>query len=182
LVEKGVEPFEKGEIDSEKERKKEPIQTPLEIKLKDYGRQEIVDEEEYKPNDYEAIYKGNALHALFEMDEPGFVLNHYGAYTDVDEIVELYERAKAYEQYQELLDGELKRELGFIYAGKQGQIDLLVDGDEITIIDYKSTRPHDESAYLKQVGFYMQAASALLKKEVRGYLFYVDSLELREVK
>jgi len=49
-------------------------------------------------------------------------------------------------------------------------------------VDYKSARPHDERPYIDQVRHYIEAAEALFGKKTRGYLYYLDTLELKEVR
>ncbi len=150
--------------------------------LKFVGYQEHKKPKEYKPNDFEAIYLGLAVHALFEMDGSDYALNHYGGYCDFSKAKELYERAKSDPIYCKFLDGKVYREYPFIYGGQQGAIDLLIErDDEIIIIDYKSATPTNERSYQEQVGFYIKAMRAIKKKPVRGYLFYLDSCSLKEV-
>ncbi|MRI58010.1 MAG: helicase [Epsilonproteobacteria bacterium] len=176
-----------GQIQIPSKKDDKEIVSVYNQKLLYLGEQEYQGQKEYKPNDYEAIYLGLALHALFEMDGSDYALNRYGIYCDFDRAKELYEKGKEYEEYLRLLDGKLVKEAPFVYVDKNGQkrngvIDLLIEKeDEVIIIDYKSTRPQDESAYLEQVGFYMTAMRAIKKKPVRGYLFYLDRCELREV-
>ncbi len=143
------------------------------VNLKNYGKQEIkVKEEEYKPNDYEAIYLGEAIHYAFECEDIEAVRNHFGDFCDIEEVKVKYEKAKEY-----LPKG--KKEIPFIYEGKVGRIDLLA---EEIVIDYKSAKPHDESGYIKQVKGYMKALEDITGKKYKGKIFYVDLMEFREVE
>ena len=143
------------------------------VTLKNYGKQELnVKEEEYKPNDYKAIYYGDALHYAFECEDIEAVRNQYGDFCDIEEVKVKYEKAKEY-----LPKG--KKEVPFIYGRKVGRIDLLAG--EI-IIDYKSTKPHDESGYIKQVQGYIKALEDITGKKYKGKLFYVDLMEFKEVE
>ncbi|MRJ03081.1 MAG: RecB-like helicase [Epsilonproteobacteria bacterium] len=151
--------------------------------LRYFDPQDYRGEREYEPDDYEAIYLGSALHLLFEMEGNDHALNRYGIYTDMEKARRLYGRGMESEAYRELLErGRLHRELPFIFRGQHGVIDLLIEGEEeLIVIDYKSVKPHDEEKYLKQVGFYKEAVEAIYGKPVRGFLFYLDRCELREV-
>jgi len=165
----------KGKLIPSINQNKEEIK-PIKINLKNYGRQELeIEEEEYKANDYKAIYLGNAIHYAFECDDIEAVRNRYGDYCDIKEVENLYKTAK-----KQLKKGQ--KEVPFIYDKKIGRIDLLIENkDSFEIIDYKSTKPNDERGYLKQVRHYIEVVKTLTNKKVKGYLFYVDSKEFREV-
>ncbi|WP_024789304.1 PD-(D/E)XK nuclease family protein [Lebetimonas sp. JH292] len=171
-----LEKFQKGEIIPSVDKKDENEIKPIKINLKNYGKQELkVDEEEYKPNDYEAIYLGNAIHYSFECDDIEAVNNIYGDFCDINEVKNFYKKSKP-----QLEDG--KKEIPFIYEKQLGRIDLLIEKkDGYVIIDYKSTKPKDESGYLNQVRHYMEVVEKLTGKKAKGYLFYVDEQEFREV-
>ncbi len=72
---------------------------------------------------------------------------------------------------------------GFVLV--QGVIDLLViDGDEATIVDYKTGAMHGsyEKGYFKQVNLYATAVERLLGKKVKAkYLYYIDERAFVEV-
>ncbi|MEO1928305.1 MAG: RecB-like helicase [Nautiliaceae bacterium] len=154
---------------------KHSFEEEVEVEIQNYGKQELkVKEEEYKPNDFEAIYLGNAIHYAFECGDIEAVRNRYGDFCDIDEVKEKVEKAKP-------LIPNGKKEVPFIFKGNVGRIDLLVEGEEIVIIDYKSTRPHDERAYIKQVRGYIEAVEKITGKKARGKLFYVDEREFKEV-
>ncbi|WP_304412262.1 3'-5' exonuclease [Lebetimonas sp. JH369] len=166
----------RGEVIPSNDEKDQNEIKPLRINLKNYGKQELkVDEEEYKPNDYEAIFFGNALHYSFECSDIEAVNNIYGDFCDIDEVEKLYKKSKP-----QLEDG--KKEIPFIYKKQLGRIDLLIEKkDGYVIIDYKSTKPKDENGYLNQVRHYMEVVEKLTGKKAKGYLFYVDEQEFREV-
>jgi exodeoxyribonuclease V beta subunit len=163
-----------GEVIPSEDKKKEEVEV-VEVRLRDYGKQELrVKEEEYKQNDFKAIYLGNAIHYAFECGDLEAVRNRYGDFCDIDEVKEKVENSKYL-----LPDG--KKEVPFIFNGNVGRIDLLVEGEEILIIDYKSTRPNDERAYIKQVRGYIEAVEKITGKKAKGKLFYVDKREFKEV-
>ena len=149
----------------------------IRLNIKNYGQQELkIEEEEYKANDYEAIYLGNAIHYAFECDDVEAVKNIYGDFCDIKRVEELYKSAK-----KQLKNGQ--KEVPFIYDKKVGRIDLLIENeDNFEIIDYKSTRPNDEKSYIKQVRKYIEVVKTLTNKKVSGYLFYVDEGKFEEVK
>jgi len=72
------------------------------------------------------------------------------------------------------------------YVLVQGVIDLLViDGDEATVIDYKTGKAHGafEEGYFRQVNLYALAVERLLKKKVtKKLLYYFDSKKFVEVR
>ena len=149
------------------------------LKLKHYGLQDVKKEEDYKPNDYEAIYFGLAVHYAFETENYHALKNRYGIYTNVDKAFETYKRAKF---KIEEFEGEKLKEVPFVFEQSEGIIDLMIqNSDEITIIDYKTAKPEDESRYKKQVQRYVQAVACITGKKVRGYLLYTDTLKLEEV-
>ncbi len=170
-----------GQILPSQEVKEETIQHPFDLDLRYYGKQEILEEEEeYKANDYEAIYKGQALHSALEIDA-AYAASRYGAFVEVGEMLRDAEAMRKY--VEEHFKGSKYREIPFVNDGKLGIIDLLIDsGEECIIVDYKSAVPHDESAYRKQVLFYMQSVKKLTGKRVRGFLLYGDRLLCKEVK
>jgi len=168
-----------GEFEAVKEKPKEEITKKFDKKLEYYGPQDGVKNTEYKPNDYEAIYLGLAMHYSFEVEDFDAVLNRYGIYTDVDKAYSLYTNSKE----KITFEGKRFKEIPFIYDSKEGIIDLMIENDdEIIIIDYKSATPHDEKAYKEQVKSYMRAVKELKGKKVSGYILYVDSRELKKVE
>ncbi|WP_457562747.1 3'-5' exonuclease, partial [Caminibacter pacificus] len=167
-----LEKMQKGEVIPSEDKNLEKTK-PVKIKIINVGKQEnLIEEEEYKPNDYEAIFLGNAIHYAFECDDIEAVRNHYGDFCDIEEVKGMYENAK-----KMLPKG--KKEVPFIFENKVGRMDLYVEGVEI--IDYKSTRPKDERAYVNQVKHYMEVVEKITGKKVKGRIFYVDTLEFREV-
>lgn len=171
-----LEKMKKGEIIASQKKEKKLVM-PKKWSIKNYGIQEVlIQEEEYKPNDYEAIYFGNALHFAFECEDIEAVRNHFGDFCDIEKVNELYKLSK-----KQLQKGV--KEIPFIYEKKVGRIDLLIEkDDEIVIIDYKSTKPNDERGYIKQIEHYISFVKNLTSKKVKGRLFYIDSLEFREIK
>ncbi|NPA84084.1 MAG: RecB-like helicase [Epsilonproteobacteria bacterium] len=157
--------------------------SPFQGDLRYFGRQEYKEIPEYNPNDYEAIYLGLAVHALFEMEGSEYARNRYGLYCDFERAKALYNAGNGAKEYQRLLkEGRIRREVPFVYRGQYGIIDLLIEGEEeLVIIDYKSVTPKDQRPYIDQVAFYKDAMGAIHKKGVRGYIFYLDRLVLEEV-
>jgi len=154
------------EKDEKKEIKKQKVI------LKNYGKQELkVKDDEYKANDYEAIFLGNALHYAFECEDIEAVKNQYGDFCDIEKVKAMYEKAKN-------ILPEGKKEVPFIFEGNVGRIDLFTNE---VIIDYKSAKPNDESGYINQVKNYMKAVEIISGKKLKGKIFYADILEFKEV-
>jgi exodeoxyribonuclease V beta subunit len=168
-----------GKIETEDKNEQEKPVLKFNRTLEFFGFQDGKREEDYKPYDYEAIYYGLALHYLFEVEDVDAVLNRYGIYVDIDEIYKKYKIAK---EFLKRFKGKRLKEIPFVYEEKEGVVDLLIENDdEIIVIDYKSTKPEDESAYIKQVKRYKNAINYLKNKKTKAYLFYIDTLELKEV-
>jgi len=142
-----------------------------EVNVRNYGTQTLEVQKEYKPDDYEAIIFGNAIHYAFECEDIEAVRNRYGDFCNIDEVKRMYERAK-----KVLPKG--KKEIPFIVNKKVGRIDLLCEEE---IIDYKSKKPNDESEYINQVKGYIEAVEKITSKKLKGKIFYVDVLEFREI-
>ena len=143
-----------------------------------YGAQEIIEEiEEYKANDYNAIYKGKALHEAMEVGV-GYAKRCYSSFVEPHCIEQMIEVAR---ELESSFKGKKYREIPFVYNQKLGIIDLLIEEDSGIIIDYKSVKPHDESTYIKQVQFYKEAYRKLCNKDAKGYLLYTDKNEIKEV-
>ncbi len=148
------------------------------LTLKNYGMQKYKDSEEneYKPNDYNAIYHGLAIHYMLECENIDAVNNRYGDFINIKKIKNMYMEAKKY-----LPNG--KKEIPYIYESKMGICDLIAeDENKIDIIDYKSVKPEDEKAYFDQINRYKNAIRHITGKETKGFLFYLDEMKFKEVK
>ena len=164
--------IKKGKIIPSEDKEEEKV-TPVKIEVKNLGKQtDVIEEEEYKPNDFNSIYKGYAIHYAFECGDIEAVRNLYGDFCNIEEIKDLVEKSKPF-----LPKG--KKEVPFIFEKKIGRMDLYVENE--LIIDYKTTKPHDESAYIKQVQHYIEVVEKLTGKKVKGKIFYVDTQKFREV-
>ncbi len=169
-----LEKMQKGEVIPSENKNKEKTK-PVKIEIINIGKQEnLIKEEEYKPNDYEAIFLGNALHYAFECEDLEAVRNRYGDFCDIEEVKKMYEASKP-------LIPNGKKELAYIVEGKVGRIDLFVE-EELLIIDYKTTRPNDESKYVDQINNYKSAVEKITGKKAKGKFFYVDEREFKEIE
>jgi len=167
--------MKKGEI-IKSERKDKPKQEKAKVSLKNYGKQDVLDtQEEYKPNDFKAVYFGDAIHYAFECEDIEAVRNLYGDFCNIDEVEKVYKESKT-------LIPKGKKEIPFIFNGKVGRIDLLIESEKYEIIDYKSATPLDESKYIRQVEHYIEAVEAITGKKAEGYLFYTDIKKRKKVK
>ncbi|BCD59697.1 MULTISPECIES: RecB-like helicase [unclassified Nitratiruptor] len=152
---------------------------PFTWKLRNYGKQEIIEEQEYKPNDFAAIYKGEAYHQALEIGF-AYAKSRFALLSDLEHMQEEVKKV------QTLIEKRFKplyyKEIPFVSGDKLGIIDLLIqEDDRYVIIDYKSTRPHDESGYIKQVQFYKESVEKITGKKAEGYLLYIDELSLKKV-
>ena len=121
------------------------------------------------------MYFGDAIHYAFECEDIEAVRNLYGDFCNIDEVEKVYKESKT-------LIPKGKKEIPFIYKGKTGRIDLLVECKEYEIIDYKSAKPMDESKYIKQVKHYIEAVEVITGKKAEGYLFYTDIKKRKKVE
>jgi len=164
--------FKKEKVIPSEDNKQNNNIKPKKIELENYGKQELkVKEDEYKPNNYEAIYFGEAIHYALECEDIEAVRNHYGDFCNIKEVKIKFIEAKKY-----LPKGN--KEIPFIFEGNVGRIDLLA---EEVIIDYKSATPHDEKKYIDQVKHYINALEKITGKKYKGKIFYVDRMEFKDI-
>ena len=170
-----------GEFRVIEERRDEEEREKFDKSLEFYGKQnyEEIVEDEFKPNDYDAIYLGLAVHYMFECEDIEAVKNRFGKFCDIEKVKKLYEEGKKHLNFE----GKRFKELPFIYEEKAGFIDLVFeDENRIIIVDYKTAKPDDTRGYRKQVRRYKEAMQKFKNKRVEGYLFYLDEMKLEEVK
>ena len=169
----------RGEFKILNKSKKDKKIEKFSLELKNYGKQnyEEITEDEYKPNDYESIYFGLAVHYLFECENIDAIKNRYGKFCNIEKVKEYYEKGK-----EKLFKGKKYKEIPFVFEKKVGIIDLIIESEDLIVIDYKTAKPQDEKNYINQVKRYKQALSAIKKKDVRAYLFYLDEMFLKEIK
>ncbi len=158
---------------------KEESKSRFNLPLRSFGLQEFVEvEEEYEPNDYQAIYLGNAYHQAMEIGVD-YVKSRYPL-IDIDWL-DFQKRVEEAKKLEESLGQKSFREIPFILDGSLGIIDQLFVDDKAVIVDYKSATPKDQKPYIKQVNFYKSAISRLLGKPSEGYLLYLDTMKLQKV-
>jgi exodeoxyribonuclease V beta subunit len=162
-------------------KKSEPEIFKIDIFLPDIGMQGFEKEITYKPNDFQAIYNGLAIHHFFEFENRDFVMNKYGRFVNIDKIEKLFINAKNNRKYLEILSNDIYREFPVKFEDLK-IIDLLVKHNgKFTIIDYKLTKPSDISNYIYQVKDYCRIIENIFKTEAESYLYFVDSTELFKV-
>jgi exodeoxyribonuclease V beta subunit len=173
-------PQKKGKFKNDSEEKNKEKSEKFDLELRNYGKQEYkeIEEKEYKPNDYDAIYFGLATHYAFECENLDAVQNRYGEFCDTKKAFELFIEGKKL-----LPQGDkIYKEYPFLYDEQKGIIDLLIENeDEIIIVDYKTHTPEDERGYIKQIKRYKTAMEALKNRPVKGYIFYLDKMEMKEI-
>ena len=173
-----LEKDEIGDFVVTKEKEEKTKINKFNLPLKDYGQQEYKElEEEYKVNDYKAIYFGLATHYMFECENIDAVNNKYGEFCDINEVMKNYQDGKKL-----LPKGTKYKEYPFIYKEKKGIIDLMVEKDEeIIIIDYKTHSVKDERNYINQLKRYKEAIEYFYDKKVKAKIFYLDKLKMKEI-
>ncbi|WP_456449122.1 RecB-like helicase [Hydrogenimonas sp.] len=175
-----------GELEVEAAPRVSPsLPEPVKFRGRDYGRQEVAKEtERYRANDFEAIYLGQGVHYLFEMEDEDAFLNRYGALCDRERALSLARAGRNNIEYLMLTEGKRVHELPYIHRGEEGVVDLFVDrGDEGVIIDYKTVTPHDIRSYREQLLRYRKALEILMpeKKRIDAYIYFLDTLKLVKV-
>jgi len=170
----------RGEIPPQERDSDQENEKPLFARqLRYYGKQEFLEEQEYKPNDYEAIYRGEALHKSLEIGF-AYVRSRYGLYTDIADLAQIADGARR--EIEARFKGRFYKEIPFVWGERLGIIDLLIRTDEgYVVVDYKSVQPADESGYLKQVRFYTEAVRNITGEPCQGYLYYIDQNILKKV-
>lgn len=148
-----------------------------------------------EPSEGNALERGNAYHKAME------VIDFSEPNIDMVDDIDLIDKNKllAAAKNMRRFDGKIYKEKPFMLklsakdaglSGKgdvlvQGVIDLLIiNGDEATIVDYKTGAIHGsfEQGYFKQVNLYALAVERLLGKKVVGkYLYYFDAEAFVEI-
>ena len=172
-----------GEFENDIEKPQKTPTIKFDLDLKNYGKQDYKDKEEkeYKPNDFDAIYFGLAVHYAFECENLDAVQNKYGEFCNVEEAFKVFQEGKN-KIIKMMQNKNIYKEYPFIYEEKEGIIDLLIeDEDEIVIIDYKTHTPDDKRGYIKQIQRYKTAMKNLKNKSVKGFIFYLDEMSLKEI-
>lgn len=145
--------------------------------------------------DHAAVQFGIALHYTLEMmgDFGSGALetalestrNRYGAYLPSEAIGEIERRVRRLiedERFQNLTQGEIRKEQTIRYKGAVYVIDLLVrDASGWSVIDYKSGR-EEEQKHREQVERYVDAVGTLSGEKVSGYLCYLLQDRIEWVK
>ncbi len=162
-------------------KKEEEQSFKININIPDIGRQKIEKDNIYKPDDYQAIYNGLALHHFFEFESKDFIINRYGKFVDIEKIENIFNNAKSNKDYVNLLSGKIFREFPVKFNDFK-IIDTLVESkDNMIIIDYKYTKPSDISGYIYQVKNYVNIVKNIFNKQTTAYLYFADILELFKV-
>ncbi len=174
-----IEPITQGKFVALKNENSCEENENFDLKLKNYGKQnfEKNTDMEYKSNNFDAIYFGLAVHYAFECENYDAVLNKYGEFCDTQKAYKIFLQAK-----KMLPKGEAYKEYPFVYQGKIGVIDLMIENEqEILIIDYKTHTPHDQTLYIKQIQRYKKAIMELKNKPTKGKIFYLDKMDFVDI-
>ena len=181
-----LSPLRLGTFEVEREeRPPAAAQRPLTLEMRDYGRQEVAGEKErYQANDFAAIYLGQGVHYLLEMEDEDAFMNRYGRLCDSRRALSLARAGRSNMEYAMLTEGRAVHELPYVYRGREGIVDLFVDqGERGVIVDYNTATPHDIEGYKEQLLRYKEALEALMpdKKRIDAYIYFLDTLKLVKV-
>jgi len=170
----------------------------IEFKQSNQSRLFAANEEEQQQTNY--ILLGSILHNIFSTiktkDDVESALKRleldgviYDKYLTKEHIEELIHKriesplvAKWYDKKWTLFNecNILYRDPNTGAACKRRPDRVMTDGKEMIVIDFKFGRPRDE--YKEQVGEYMNLLTAMGYPNVKGYLWYVYSNKIEEVK
>ncbi len=180
-LQRGELSFRSTQIDRESSKEKRLLAS------KNHGRQDdfLKKGKEIHSKNFEAIYFGLAIHLVFEyIDLSGKNLdecievarNRYGSYIGekIDEVRRLVSIAIDFGEFKELVAGaKIYKEVPFIYAGKIGRVDMLIEREkEMVIVDFKTSKD-DSIEYVEQLSKYKIAFEKFSGKKCRAYLFYI---------
>ena len=135
---------------------------------------------------------GNLLHELMSrvvtLDQLPKVLQamHYEGMIDADQMRKLEEATKEISSHSVVStwfdsQWEVKTEVPILPAsGEMSRLDrVMIDGQKAVVVDYK-TGEHNPK-YAKQMTIYKKLLSEMGFEEVKGYLLYVDDMEVVEI-
>ncbi len=178
----------------EQEKEIEISKKAFEINLQNYGRQSdiINEEQQYQPNDIEAMKFGLATHYMFEnlidFDVNSLDLakektnNKFGVYLNekIETIYKIVKNTIEHEKFKNLIGGKIYKELPFSYKKELKRLDLMVEKESaIYIIDYK-TSSENSLAYEEQVIEYKKALKSIKNIEnIYGYLIFVNEYNIK---
>lgn len=81
---------------------------------------------------------------------------------------------------KDINSSKIYKEFEFIYEGKSGIIDLLIENEKMIIVDYKMKDINKES-YTNQVRNYISYIKTITNKEVIGYIYSIINEEYIEI-
>jgi len=183
----GIQPLKIGSIKLSKRKEIKKEHKRENIKLTNYGIQEIekIDNEEEKG--YGDFLFGTAMHYTLEMMSQ-FKLenldkaliaskNRYGLELDEEGFLDIKNRVTNLildSRFQKLLIGAVvTKEQSFSFEGNFKQIDLLLEyKDKYLVIDYKSSK-RGEFKYISQVTYYKRAIQSITEKKTEGVIIYL---------
>ena len=173
--------------------------SPVEFKQSNQSRNFIEgDEEEERQKSY--IQMGNILHAVFSTIRTKDDIQQ--ALEELEGNGILYDEEVSRERLHELLESRLRNakvadwfsdrwtlynECSILSVNpitnevvEQRPDRVMIDGDEVVVVDFKFGRPHPE--YHDQVHQYMSLLKDMGYQNVKGYLWFVYSNKIEEVK
>ena len=113
------------------------------------------------------------------------LLNKFGFTLEEQEIADICNRVKMFVESAEvtkLTNGVCHREKALRYKNNLRYVDLLVENEDgsFHVIDYKSSLAFSEY-HLKQVRYYVKAIREITQQEVKGFICYLLTDEVKVV-
>ncbi len=169
----------------------------IEYKALELGKQEGVlrEDREICFDNFAAKSYGTVMHYVLEMmsdfDESSLkdalivAANRYAQTVEpaaFESIEKRVERLVRFDEFLQLLDGEIVKEQPFSFDKKLYYIDLLIKrADEWIVVDYKSSL-FDAQKHQNQVEKYMSAVEMIAGVKTSGYICYILEKEVKIVK
>ncbi|MCE3038513.1 RecB-like helicase [Helicobacter anatolicus] len=193
----GLQAIEIGEIKEQiKKEEKAKSQEMLSVEQQDFGRQkDFIIKDSPKELVQKNILFGEALHYALEYGF-GFgikeeilqkkLYNHYGFYLEKEALYTILEHLKKLKndsKIQTLCKGkQLFAEVVFVKNFRLNRMDMLLIGEEIVVLDYKSGSHQEE--YIEQLQGYLDILkSHFVGQKVQGYLVYLwEQIKLQKVE
>ncbi len=192
----GLVPLERGKLEVQQKREEAVQSEEFTYQSVKVGAQDVknLDESENR-NDIAAVNYGIAMHYMLEMLD-GFeessleraywaMKSRHEIYLQEGETLEIRSRVQRLlkdERFTQLIKGKAYKEQPMFYRGEHKQMDLLIErGDELIVIDYKSSK-EVRASHINQVLGYKEAIKSISGKRVSAYLCYVRSGEVEWVE
>ncbi len=166
---------------------------PINLGLQD----KTIIKEDLEDSDLIAQYFGIATHYCLEMmssfdknsldNAIQMTKNKYSTLLEENHFEDLYNRVKNLIYNEQFIlmtkDANIYKEQSLIYQEELKIIDLLIErGNNITIIDYKTTKDQQQS-HISQVNYYKKAIQNIYKEsKIKSYIIYLHKSDTKIIK